>query len=486
MLNVESDPMRNASVLPAMSISSSNLPPLPATACSILLIAVNARYSHSSYAARTLKANMQELEEACTIIENDLSITPIQLASRIIELNPEIAVFSTYIWNVRIIEATASILEITAPHIKRIAGGPELTADYRNVNLFHQCIIGEGETALRNSCRTWLENPKTQLKHLIEAPPENINKLKLPFALYNEQDIRNRVIYVEASRGCPYHCSYCTSSGTGLRLIPLETLLPELDKLWQLGLRQYKFLDRSFAASMAHSHAIMEFFLDRYEPGMCLHFEINTDHLKSETAEMLARFPPGALHLECGIQTLNPKVAVAAGRSLDTKKTLANLKLLTTQTGAIIHADLIFGLPGEDEGSFAKGFDKLQRSCQLPELQINLLKGLPGTELTNNAEHHKLKFNPEPPYELIESANMDFRTLMKIQRFARCWELIHNRGRFPDAVKALNNTDDNLYERWTQLADFIYNEEGRMFNIGTKRLQRYLEDFLGSSSIFME
>jgi len=454
-----------------------NHPP-PAT-CSILITAVNARYSHSSYAARTLKANMHDLEEGCSILEADLSITPIQLASQIIELAPKIAVFSTYIWNVRIIETTARILQVTAPNIKRIAGGPELTADYNNAKLFDLCIIGEGETALRESCRKMLKEPQAALPQIIEAPPENTDALQPPFLLYSKDDLKHRVIYVEASRGCPYHCSYCTSSGTGLRLMPLTTLLPELDKLWQRGLRKFKFLDRSFTAAIAHANAIMRFFLERCEPEMYLHFEINTDHLQKETAQMLAKFPPGALHLECGIQTLNPKVALTAGRAPNAARTLENLKFLTAQTGAIVHADLIFGLPGEDEASFAAGFNKLITTCHPPEVQVNLLKGLPGTELVKNAETFKLKFSPEPPYELLQSDCMDFKTLMRIQRFARCWELIHNRGRFKDEVKQLNSQSKDLYNMWTRLTELIFSEEGRMFRIGTARLKKYLDDFIG-------
>jgi len=453
--------------------------PAPPKSCpAILLTAVNARYSHSSYAARTLKANLRELESESSILEADLSITPLQLASRIIELNPKIAVFSIYLWNVRLIETTARILRTTAPHMKMIAGGPELTTDYTNADLFEQCIIGEGETALLESCREWLNNSQTVLPGIVKATPVAVDTLQLPFAYYTDEDIANRVIYIEASRGCPYHCSYCTSANTGLRLIPLERLLPELDYLWTRGLRQFKFLDRSFTASLAHSNAVMNFFLERSEPEMRLHFEINTDHLHSETAAMLALFPENALHLECGIQTLNPDVAVKVGRSNNTARTLDNLKFLTSRTGAIVHADLIFGLPGEDESSFAAGFNQLVTTCHPPELQINLLKGLPGTALAENASFYRLKFNTEPPYELLESDCMDFKTLMKIQRFARCRELVHNRGRFADEVAALNRRSSNLYDTWIRLAEFIYDKEGRMYKIDTARLGRYLNDFM--------
>ncbi len=445
---------------------------------SILLIAVNARYSHCSYAARTLKANLLELENQSSLLETELTITPLQLAAQVAECNPRIALFSIYLWNVRLCEATAAILRTIAPQIRRIAGGPELTADYSHASLFDQCIIGEGETALRESCRAWLADPQTTLPGMVIREPENTAALQLPFHLYSDEDIANRVIYVEASRGCPYRCSYCTSSGTGLRLIPLERLLPGLNTLWERGVRQFKFLDRSFTASLTHSNAVMNFFLERCEPEMSLHFEINTDHLHHETAEMLSKFPVRTLHLECGIQTLNPDVALKIGRSGNTARTLENLRCLTTRTGAVVHADLIFGLPGENESSFAEGFNRVVAECSPAELQINLLKGLPGTELRRSASRYQMHFNSEPPYELLESDAMDFGTLTRIQRFARCWELVHNRGRFDGEVAALNQRTPDLYGTWTQLAEFINTREGRMHRIGAGTLKEHINEFL--------
>ncbi|MFO7937237.1 MAG: radical SAM protein [Kiritimatiellia bacterium] len=487
----------------------------PLAARSILLIAVNARYSHSSYSVRTLKANLQELEKYCEIYEAEISITPFQLAAHIVEAGPTVAGFSVYLWNIRIIEATARILRKVAPEIKLIAGGPELTPDYKNADLFDLCIIGEGESALREYCNENIEKcrPGTLTRYtqrpvrtpglqqgtireknllndslktdvesgeslVIKSGPEKIKTLKLPCHLYTDEDIANRVVYVEASRGCPYSCTYCTSAGTGLRLIPLKKLLPELDILWQRGVRRFKFLDRSFTAAGEHALAIMNFFLKRCEPGMCLHFEVYTDILPENIKKMLGRFPQRFLHLECGIQTLNPDVAERIGRSRDIDKTLWNLKFLVDETGADVHADLIFGLPGESEKSFAAGFNKLINICNPPTVQVNLLKALPGTELSGKADSCKLKFNPEPPYELLASDQMDFATLNRIQRFARCWELIHNRDKFNDETVKLMKLSQDVYGTFTRLAEHIYRAEGRMHRIAQARLKALVDEFI--------
>ncbi len=453
--------------------------PPPAT-CAILLIAVNARYSHSSYAIRTLKANLDELEHECELFETDLTANALQIAARISESNPLIAGFTVYLWNIRLIEAAARILRVTSPHIRLVAGGPELTVAYSNAGLFDLCIIGEGEAAFTEYCRAVLSQTASSetASRIVATPPVNTADLKLPGHLYTDDDIANRVIYVEASRGCPYPCRYCTSASTGLRTVPLEKLLAELDGLWRRGVRQFKFLDRSFTAAQAHARAVMAFLKERITAETVLHFEINTERVDDTTLQMIAEFPQGTLHLECGIQTLNATVARKIGRTPDIGRTLANLRFLVNQTGADVHADLIFGLPGEDERSFAKGFNTLLEHCAPPVVQLNLLKGLPGTQLAERAGHYRLKFNPEPPYELLESECMDFNTLMRIQRTARCWELVYNRGQMAEQSRALLRLSRDIYGTFTRLADHIYAAEGRLHNVARARLKALVDEFL--------
>ena len=440
----------------------------------ILLVAVNARYSHCAYAARSLQANLGELAGAARILETDLDITPLQLATQIVETHPRIVGFSVYLWNVRLIEAAARILRATVPNLRLIAGGPEITAGYPHAALFDALVIGEGETAFRTLCQ---QHGQAQgpVPAVITSPPEDPATLALPYGLYTDTDIAQRTVYVESSRGCPYACEYCTSADTGLRLIPPERLLPAFGELWHRGLRRVKFLDRSFNAPAAHAAAILDFFLSRATPDMRLHFEVNPDRLHESVASRVAAFPKGALHLEAGIQTLNPAIAAAIGRSADTATTLANLRFLTRQTGATVHADLIFGLPGEDEASFARGFNTLVSECAPPEVQVNLLKGLPGTRLVRDAARRGLVFNTEPPYELLRSDAMDFGTLMRLQRFARCWELVHNRRRFPHAVRTLHaSCGSDFYGAYQRLAARVHAGEGKLFAISLPRLAGYL------------
>jgi hypothetical protein len=448
----------------------------------ILLVAVNARYSHCSFAARSLLANLGGMAPRAAMLECDLEITPLQLAERITACDPRIVGFSVYLWNVRLVESAARILRRVAPDLKLVAGGPEITPEYPHATLFDALIPGEGEAAFRAFCEASVRTPAS----LPSAPqffaPQFLDpdSLRLPYDLYTDEDLGQRTIYVETSRGCPYHCGYCSSAGSGLRLFPLDRLLPAFDRLWQRGLRRFKFLDRNFNAPVAHACAVLDFFQERVTPGDTrLHFEINPERLHPDVAGRLARFPAGALHLEAGVQTLNPQVAATAGRSPDTATTLANLRFLARETGADVHADLIFGLPGEDEASFAGGFNTLVATCAPPEVQVNLLKGLPGTRFVRDAGQLGLVFSPEPPYELLRSDAMDFETLCRIQRLARCWELVHNRGHFPEEVRRLRALAPNdPYAVYSALADRIRAAEGRLFAISRSRLAAILHDFL--------
>jgi len=458
------------------------------TSCDILLVSVNARFSHCAYAVRSLQANLGRLSESAAILETDLAVTPFQLASQIAELQPRIVSFSLYLWNVRTIETTATLLRTLSPHQRLVAGGPQVTPDYAGAGLFDALIVGEGETAFRTLCERWLTEspasppaaPRTPPAPLV-AEPEDPASLALPYPLYTDADLAHRTVYVESSRGCPCACAYCTSADTGLRLFPLDRLLPAFDALWQRGLRRFKFLDRSFNAPVEHAAAVLDFFLTRVTPDTRLHFEINADFLHERLASRILAFPKGVLHLETGIQTLNPRVAAAVGRRSDTAAALENLRFLTQQTGATVHADLIFGLPGEDEASFACGFNALVATCNPPELQVNQLKILPGTRFARDASRLGLAFNPEPPFEVLFTDAMNFATLVRIQSFARCWELVHNRGRFPGALRLLHAAcGGDYYRAYLSLAMRIRHEEGRFFAISLPRLATLLRAHLAS------
>ncbi len=453
----------------------------------ILLVAVNARYGHCSLAARTLLVNLGPWRAAATLLETDLEIQPLQLAADIVARAPRVVGFSVYLWNRGQVRETLAILRRVAPTVRVVVGGPEIVdgcaGDWRG--LADLLVVGEGETIWREACDGWLQpgapppGGGEREPALRVAVPEELSTLLLPDDLYSDTDIAHRTVFVESSRGCPYRCVYCTSGGTRLRLWPLERLEPSFDRLLARGVRAFRFLDRSFNAAEEHACRVLDFFLARHPGRLQLHFEIVPRRMGEALRGRLMAFPPGVLHLEVGVQTLNPEVARRIGRDGGPELALETLQFLMRETGASVHADLIFGLPGEDETSFAAGFDRLVRLFDPPELQLNILKRLPGTPLADAAAFPGLAFNPHPPYELLAGDALDFEALVRLQGVARLWELIHNRGRFSrTAARIWQAGDGSPYDRYRALAARILAAEGRLYALNGSRLTEHLIRFL--------
>ena len=505
---------------------------------SILLVAINARYGHCAFAARSLLANLGALRGQAEILETDLDAQPFQLAAEIAGRAPQVAGFSVYLWNIHLVRETLAILRRVAPALRIVLGGPEIVAgcEHEWCGLADVLVVGEGETAFRGICDEILQHRTSNIEHptsngtsynpgadpspgcwtldvgcsmlkgVVDSPrviltqPENLSSLELPYDLYTDADIAHRTIFVEGSRGCPFSCAYCTSCGTRLRLIPLERLLPALDRLLERGVRAFRFLDRSLNASEPLACGLLDFFLERlatppsqWATGsravfeavpfdvlrLQLHFEIMPCRLSEPLRQRLAAFPPGVLHLEVGVQTLNEIAARGIGRTVPNEVVLETLAFLSRATRATVHADLIFGLPGEAETSFAAGFDRLVRAFGFSELQVNLLKRLPGTPLAIEPRFAGLVFNPHPPYELLASDALDFAAICRLQQFARCWELVHNRGRFPRVAALLWQAGEAApFQRYQALAERIHAAEGRLYALGMDRLAGHVTQFL--------
>jgi hypothetical protein len=258
--------------------------------------------------------------------------------------------------------------------------------------------------------------------------------LVLPYDLYTEQDVAHRVIYVEASRGCPFTCEFCLSSlDIPVRQAPLPALLEKLQRLLDRGVKRFKFVDRTFNLDLKASRAILEFFLERYQPGHFYHFEMVPDRLPDALREIIARFPPGALQFEIGIQTFNEQVEGLIKRRQNHRRLEDTFRYLRHETGVHIHADLIVGLPGETLESFAAGFDRLV-SLRPHEIQVGILKRLRGTPIVRHDAEWQMVYNPHPPYEILQNKLIDFFTMQKMRRFARYWDLVGNSGNFVDTT----------------------------------------------------
>jgi hypothetical protein len=233
------------------------------------------------------------------------------------------------------------------------------------------------------------------------------------------------------------------------------------------GLRQFRLLDRTFNADEAHACAVLDFFLDHLDAVDTLHLELAPVRFGETLRARLAAFPPHVLHLEVGIQTLNAATARRIGRHEPREEALDALRVLAEATQADVHADLIFGLPGEDAASFAAGFDHLVR-LGIGEIQVNRLKGLPGTPILHLPELAGA-FNPAPPYEVLRTDALSFDELMQLQRFALAWDRLHNRGRFRHSLPLLwADPGTSPFAAIDRLARTVHRERGRVHAVGLR------------------
>jgi radical SAM superfamily enzyme YgiQ (UPF0313 family) len=445
----------------------------------IVLSTLNAKHHHSAFGLRYLMANLAELRSRATLREFDLLQRPIDIAEALAALQPRIIGLGVYIWNVAPTTELVAILKRVRPQTIVILGGPEVsheTADQEIVRLADHVITGEADLAFAQVCRQILSGAPPAGKIIAAGLPE-LADVALPYGLYSDTDLAHRVLYVEASRGCPFTCEFCLSSlDIPVRRFPLAPFLASLEHLLDRGARQFKFVDRTFNLDPGVARPILEFFLARLTPGLFLHFEMVPDRFPEALREPVRRFPPGTLQFEVGVQTFNPEVAERIRRRQDYARVAANLSWLRQETSVHLHADLIAGLPGESLESFAAGFDRLV-ALGPQEIQVGILKRLRGTPIARHDAEWEMVYAPQPPYEILGNRLLDFTTLQRLRRLARFWDLLANSGRFAETAPRIWH-GGSPFAGFLRLSDWLHQRIGRRHGIALDRLAELVFEFL--------
>ncbi len=443
----------------------------------IILTTLNSRFSHSSLSLRYLFANLKELKENAKILEFVINSQNQTIAEEILQYKPKIVLISTYIWNVSDVKELVNYIKLVSPQTIVALGGPEISHLPHRVDLEKSdyFMFGEGEISVYNLCKSVLGGFRPKDK-IIHAKPVEFDKIALPYDYYTDFDIKNRHIYIESSRGCPFTCEFCLSSiDSSMRYLPMDIFLQEIDKLWNRGARNYKFIDRTFNLKISYAKAILEYFLAKDEEYF-LHFEVIPDNFPPELRELLKQFKAGSLQLEVGIQTLNLDVAKQINRNLRMEKIKDNLAFLSNETKAHMHIDLIVGLPSETIESFASNLDLLY-TLSSGEIQIGILKKLSGTTLNRHDEVYGMVYNPFPPYDILQNDLIPFQLMQDMKRFARFWDIVYNSGNFMKTSKLLFK-DGKVFDGFFAFSKWIYKRSESTHKISLDRVAEYLFEYL--------
>lgn len=452
----------------------------------ILLSTLNARYAHASLGLRYLLANMGDLQSQTQIHEFVIGAKTTDLLEKLLawqKPNEKLIIgFGVYIWNVEETTRLVALIKQVAPEVIVILGGPEVSYESQEqsiVQMADYLITGWGDVTFPALCRQIINGPKPLMKvHAgVQAP---LNEIQLPYDLYTEDDIKNRTLYVEASRGCPFKCEFCLSALDKTAWpFEIDRFLLEMEKLHARGARLFKFVDRTFNLNIKTSLKIMQFFLDKLEAHpddpVFAHFEVVPDHLPDALKEGIKKFPDGALQFEIGIQSFNPEVQSRISRKQDNEKAAQNILWLCENSNAHLHVDLIAGLPGETIESFAQGFNKLY-ALGPHEIQFGILKRLRGTPIIRHTEEYQLRFDPFPPYTILANKDIPFYQMQRLVRFARYWDLIANSGRFMQTLPVI--LGNAPFENFLELADWIYRRTDATHRIALDRLANLVTKWL--------
>ncbi len=425
-------------------------------------------------------ANMGTLADSTAMLEFGINENLSDVLESILSQNPKIVGLGVYIWNIEPTTKLVANLKKLRPDITVVIGGPEVSyesEEQKIVQLTDYLVTGEADIAFPELCQNLLAKLRPLEKKIPGGVPP-LADVKMPYHLYADEDIKNRVIYVEASRGCPFTCEFCLSAlEIPVRQFDVDEFLAKMQQLLDRGVKQFKFVDRTFNLNMRISQAILEFFLDRYHSDLFLHFEMIPDRLPESLRELISRFPSGALQFEIGVQTFNDEVGDLISRKQDNEKLAENFRFLREETGVHIHADLIVGLPGEDIESFGVGFDRLLK-LNPQEIQVGMLKRLRGTPITRHDEDWEMIYSQSAPYEILSTKLVPFESIQRMRRFAKYWDLIGNSGNFLESCELIWSGSKSPFTEFLKLSNWLYQQEGQSHGIPLTRLAERMFDYL--------
>ena len=452
----------------------------------ILLAACNAKYIHSNLAVYNLRAYAEDYRKNIILKEYTINQQKDEILRDIYLEKPDVICFSCYIWNISFVKEIAEDLKKILPDSVFWAGGPEVSFDAEDFLKknpgFFGVMVGEGEETFRELCRFYVDK-----KGSLEEIPgiafgfgekirhngwrEIMDLSNVPFAYEDMEDFRNKIVYYESSRGCPFSCSYCLSSvDKKLRFRNLDLVKKELQFFIDRKVPQVKFVDRTFNCKHSHAMEIWKYILEHDNGITNFHFEISADLLKEEELSLMEKMRPGLIQLEIGVQSTNPETIRAIRRTMDFKKLSEIVDRIHCFENIHQHLDLIAGLPYENYESFQNSFNQVY-ALKPEQLQLGFLKVLKGSLMKEMAEEYGIIHKEKEPYEVLSTKWLSYGEILKLKTVESMVEVYYNSGQFQNILNYMESFFEDAFSLYEELGKF-YEEKG-YHSISHSRMRRY-------------
>lgn len=455
----------------------------------IILTAINAKYIHSNLAVYSLKAYAKKYAEHISLAEYTINQQLDEILMDIYKQKPDVLCFSCYIWNISYVETLIREIHKILPNLPIWLGGPEVSYDagevLRRLPEVTGIVKGEGEETFLELASYYVEEKDAEylwgLKgisyrrtdgEIVENPWREIMDLsKVPFVYEDMNEFKNKIIYYETSRGCPFSCSYCLSSvDKCLRFRDVELVKKELQFFLDNEVPQVKFVDRTFNCKHDHALAIWRYIAEHDNGITNFHFEISADLLNEEELELLGTMREGLVQLEIGVQSTNPKTIGEIKRTMRFDKVADAVHRVNAGRNIHQHLDLIAGLPYEDYESFGKSFNDVYALAP-EQLQLGFLKVLKGSYMEEHTEEYGLVYKSLPPYEVLYTKWLPYEDVLKLKRIEEMVEVYYNSGQFSYTLEHLVGEFDTPFAFFEQLGE--YYEEHAFHMVSHSRITRY-------------
>lgn len=454
----------------------------------ILLVAVNAKYIHSNLAVYSLRAYNKERKNQIEIAEYTINNQMGDILKNIYKRQPDVIAFSCYIWNIEMIDKTAREIKKILPNVPIWFGGPEVS--YNSVEQLEGkpyidgIMVGEGEETFYELTNFYIEGKEKEalngIKGIVYRKEENIYENEkrvpldlssIPFPYEDIENMENKIIYYESSRGCPYSCSYCLSSvEKGIRFRNIDLVKKELQYFLDCNVPQVKFIDRTFNCSHEHAMAIWNYIYEHDNEHTNFHFELSADLLKEEEIALMKKFRKGLIQLEIGVQSTHLDTIKAIHRRMDLDKLSYSVKEIKKGENIHQHLDLIAGLPFEDYETFQKSFNYVY-NLSPDQLQLGFLKVLKGSCMMEESEKYDIVYESQAPYEVLFTKWLPFSKTLELKKVEEMVEVYYNSGQFTMILPYLLHFFEKPFELYKTLGDY-YEREGLEL-LSHSRIKRY-------------